>query len=85
MLRLDRNSKNNEVGRPLVKMSVNWDVISTCRTRTSPMATRSRIKWRSISTCFVLVLNVVRGEVDDADVIAVDESALHQRSVELLK
>jgi hypothetical protein len=32
-----------------------------------------------------LVLNGVGGEVDNADVIAVDEDALHQRSVELLK
>jgi hypothetical protein len=32
-----------------------------------------------------LVLNGVGGEVDDADVIAVDEGVLHQWSVELLK
>jgi hypothetical protein len=32
----------------------------------------------------VLVLNEVSGEVDDADV-TVDEGALHQRSMELLK
>jgi hypothetical protein len=32
-----------------------------------------------------LVLNRVGGEVDSADVVAVDEGALHQRSVELLK
>jgi hypothetical protein len=31
-----------------------------------------------------LVLNGVAGEVDDADVVTVDEGALHQRSVELL-
>jgi hypothetical protein len=31
------------------------------------------------------VLNEVGEEVDDADVITVDEAALHQRSVELLK
>jgi hypothetical protein len=31
-----------------------------------------------------LVLNGVGGEVDDADVVTVDEGALHQRSVELL-
>jgi hypothetical protein len=31
------------------------------------------------------VLNRVGGEVDDADVIAVDESALWQRSMELLE
>jgi hypothetical protein len=32
-----------------------------------------------------LVLNGVGGEVDSADVVAVDEGALCQRSVELLK
>jgi hypothetical protein len=33
----------------------------------------------------VLVLNGVSREVDGADVVAIDECALHQRSVELLK
>jgi hypothetical protein len=33
----------------------------------------------------VLVLNRVGGEVDDANIVTVDESALRQRSVELLK
>jgi hypothetical protein len=33
----------------------------------------------------VLVLNGVDGEVDDADFVAVDGCAIHQRSVELLK
>jgi hypothetical protein len=32
-----------------------------------------------------LVLNGVGGEIDDADVIVVDEGALHRRSMELLK
>jgi hypothetical protein len=32
-----------------------------------------------------LVLNGVGGEVDDTDVVAVDESALRQRSMELLE
>jgi hypothetical protein len=32
-----------------------------------------------------LVLNGVDGEIDGADVVAVDEGALYQRSVELLK
>jgi hypothetical protein len=32
-----------------------------------------------------IVLNEVGGEVDDADVIAVDEGAIRQRSVKLLK
>jgi hypothetical protein len=33
----------------------------------------------------VLVLNGVGGEVDDADIVAVDECVLRQRSVEILK
>jgi hypothetical protein len=53
MLRLDRKSKNTLDGNPLVKMSVNCSVVGTLRTRTSPAATRSRTKCRSISTCFV--------------------------------
>jgi hypothetical protein len=32
-----------------------------------------------------LMLNGIGGEVDDADVVTVDEGALHQWSVELLK
>jgi hypothetical protein len=32
-----------------------------------------------------LVLNGVGGEVDDADIVTVDECALRQRSVEILK
>jgi hypothetical protein len=32
-----------------------------------------------------LMLNGVSGEVGGADVVTIDESALHQRSVELLK
>jgi hypothetical protein len=32
-----------------------------------------------------LVLNGVGGEVDDADIVTVDDGALHQRSVEFLK
>jgi hypothetical protein len=38
-----------------------------------------------IDMLLALVLNGVGGEVDDADVIIVDEGALYQRSVELLK
>jgi hypothetical protein len=32
-----------------------------------------------------LVLNGVGGEIDDADVVTLDEGALRQRSMELLK
>jgi hypothetical protein len=51
--RLVLNSVNNVEGSPLVKMSAYCDDIGTCRTRRSPTATRSRMKWRSISICFV--------------------------------
>jgi hypothetical protein len=32
-----------------------------------------------------LILNVVGGEVDGYDIVAIDESALRQQSIELLK
>jgi hypothetical protein len=51
--RLDRNSRNTEDGRPLVKISAYSEVVGTWRTRTAPAATRSRTKWRSISMCLV--------------------------------
>jgi hypothetical protein len=76
MLGLDRKSKNIEVGRPFVKMSMNWEVLGTCRTQTSQMVMHPQMKWRLIATCFVLVLNGFVGEVDGADVVVVDESAL---------
>jgi hypothetical protein len=31
MLRLERKAVKVDDGRPLVKISVNWDVIGTCR------------------------------------------------------
>jgi hypothetical protein len=34
---------------------------------------------------YVLVSNVVGGEVDDTDVVTIDESALQQRGMELLE
>ena len=51
--RLDLNSMKTDVGKPLVKMSAYWDEVGTCRTRTSPRATRSLTKCKSISTCLV--------------------------------
>jgi hypothetical protein len=77
MLRLDQNFKNTDVGRPFVKMSVNWEVIGTCRAWTSPMAMRSRTKWSvDLDMLHTLMLNGIDGEVDGADVVIVDESAL---------
>jgi hypothetical protein len=51
--RLVLNFVNNVEGNPLVKMSAYCDDVGTCSTWRSPMATRSRTKWRSISICFV--------------------------------
>jgi hypothetical protein len=38
-----------------------------------------------LNMLYVLVLNRVGGEVNGADVVTLDEDALHQRSMELLK
>jgi hypothetical protein len=50
--RLVLNSVNNKEGSPLMKMSAYCDDVGTCRTRRSPMTTRSRMKWWSISICY---------------------------------
>jgi hypothetical protein len=68
-----------------MKMSLNLDVVVTCMTQTPLMATHSRNVYIDIDMLCALVLNGVGGEVDDADVVTVDESALYQRRVELLK
>jgi hypothetical protein len=68
-----------------MKMSLNLDVVVTCMTQTPLMATHSRKVYIDIDMLCALVLNGVGGEVDDADVVTVDESALYQRRVELLK
>jgi uncharacterized membrane protein len=61
------SSDNTEEDGPLMKMSVNWEVIGTWRIRTSPMAMKINLNMLG-----ALVLNGVGEEVDDADVIAVD-------------
>jgi hypothetical protein len=71
-----------EVCRPLVKMSVNWNVIDTCRTRCHVLPHKVEV---DLDLLRALVLNVVGGEIDGANVVTVDEDALCQRSVELLK
>jgi hypothetical protein len=85
MLKLDQNSENTEVGRPFVKMSANWDVVGTCRTRTSPMAAFPHKVEVDLNMLRALVLNGVGGEVNGADIVAVDECTLHRWSMELLK
>jgi hypothetical protein len=44
LLRLNQNSKNNEEGIPLVKMSKYNEVVGTWRTRTSPISYPGSIK-----------------------------------------
>jgi hypothetical protein len=66
-------------------MSANLDIVDTYRTHTPPVAMRSHTKVEvNLDMLRALVLNEVGGEVDNADVVVVDEGALHQRSVELL-
>ena len=67
----------------MVKMSANWEVVGTWRTRISPIATLSRTKCKSIYMLRPLMLNGVGGEIHGADVVAVDEHALGKRAVEL--
>jgi hypothetical protein len=80
MLRLDQNSENTEIGRPFVKMSTNWDVVGITNDHAFPHKAEVELDMLR-----ALVLNGVGGEVDGADVVTVDEGALRQRSVELLK
>jgi hypothetical protein len=78
--------KNIEMGRHFMKMSVKWEVISTCRTRTSPMATHSRTKVEvDLDMLCALVMNEIGGEADGADVVTVDEIVFWQWSMELLE
>jgi hypothetical protein len=87
MLRLDRNSLNTEEKRPFVKMSANCDVIETWSTRTDltdndSLSDKMKI---NLNMFDALMLNEVCGEVHDADIIAVDESALRRRILELME
>jgi tyrosine-protein phosphatase YwqE len=77
MLILDQKSVKTLDGSPLVKMSANCSVVVTLRTRTSPVATRSGTKCRSISMRLI--------EVDHAYVVAVDEADALKRTAELVE
>jgi hypothetical protein len=83
MLRLERNSAKVEDGRPLV--SANWEVVGTWRTRTAPAATYIIADEVQIDLDMLgpLVLHWVGGEVDRADVVAVDQRAPRERTVKL--
>jgi hypothetical protein len=84
MLRLDRNSKNKELGRPFVKMSVNCHR----HVQDADIIDGHAFPYNvdvNLDMLHALVLNGVGGEVDGTDVVTVDEGALRQRSVELLK
>jgi hypothetical protein len=84
-LRLDLNLLNTEEGRPFVKMLANCDVVGTWRTRTWPMATFSNKVEINLHMLGTLMLNGVGREVDGADVIAVDQRAPRQRTLELME
>ena len=66
-----------------MKMSANWEVVGTCSTRTSPMATVAHEVWVDLHMLRPLMLDGVGGEIHGADVVAVDERALGERAVEL--
>jgi hypothetical protein len=87
MMRPDQNSKNNEEGSPLAKISMNWEVVRAWRTRTSQTATLSQTKWRSISNTIgaPMLLDKVGGEVYCTDVAAVDEGSPRQGVVQLIQ
>jgi hypothetical protein len=80
---LDRNSEKVEEGRPLVKMSANWEVVGTWRTRTSPIAPGHERSASHLHKLRPLMLNRVGGEVHSVDIVAVDERALGERAVKL--
>jgi hypothetical protein len=84
MLRLDRNYVKTVEGSPYVKMSVNCEVIEMRRTRTSPTTTLSNEVEIDHHVLCALMLHKI-GEVDRADIIAVDEGGTRERSVELMK
>ena len=67
----------------MVKMSANWEVVGTWRTRTSPIVTLANEVQVDLHMLRPLMLNGVGGEIYGADVVAVDENALGERAVEL--
>jgi hypothetical protein len=78
-LRLDRNSALREDVREL---GYHWHVQDVDITDDHAFSHKVKVDLDMLRT---LVLNEVGGEIDGADVVAIDEGALHQRSVELLK
>lgn len=68
-----------------MKSTVIYEDIGTWKTRTFPMATRSRTKVEiNFDMLQALVLDRVDGEVDNTDIAAVDKSTLGVLAVELL-
>jgi hypothetical protein len=86
MLRLDQNSLNTEEGRPFVKMSVNCDVVRKMEyvhlTDGDSLSEKIKINLHMFGA---LILNGVGGEVHDADIVIVDESALRRQTLELME
>jgi hypothetical protein len=80
---LEQNSEKVEEERPLVKMSANWEVVGTGRTRTSPSNPVANEVQVDLHMLRPLMLNGVGGEIHGADVVAVDERALDERAMKL--
>jgi hypothetical protein len=74
MLRLDRNFEKVEDGRPLVKMSANWEVVAG-RHMENPNISDSHLVTNEMPVNLhmlrPLMLKRVGGEVHGADVVAV--------------
>ena len=58
IVRLRQRSMKRNVGRFLVKMSVSWSMKETNLITKSLQRTRSRLKWKLTSMCFVWAWNI---------------------------
>jgi hypothetical protein len=75
MLRLDRNSENTEIGSHVGELRSCRDVVDTSVPDDNALTDKVKINLNMLGT---LVLNGVDGEVDGADVVAVDQSGPRQ-------
>jgi nucleoside-triphosphatase THEP1 len=84
-LRLDRKSAKTLDGSPLVKMSATaawWDTENPNITVGDPLADKVQV---DLHVLRALVLHGIGGEVDRADVVAVDEAGALEGAVELVE
>ena len=65
----------------MVKMSANWEVFGTWSTRTSPSV--AHVVQVNLHMLRPQMLDGVGGEIHGADIVAVDECALGEWTVEL--